>query len=313
MLRAGNALIAVFLLALVADAICSHAIAGSARPSPTTLRASRSSALDLEVAGDLAGLPHGSIRYLTREDLLALPQLTYTVADDANLTGPTRISGVSLEELSKRLMASPNSDMIVAICDDRYRANYPREYLSAHHPLLVLLIHGQPPDRWPKASEGHGLDLGPYLISHAKFTPGFKILSHTEEPQIPWGVVRLEFRNGKTVLGSIAPQGPGSHQPAVQAGYKIAQQNCFRCHNRGDEGGQKSGRPWTILATWAKASPDYFTAYVRNPKSKNPKAEMPGFPDYDDATIAALRAYFQTFTETAATRTRSTATSKATP
>jgi mono/diheme cytochrome c family protein len=311
MLRAGNALIGVFVLALVADAIFSHAIAASARPSGTTLRTSRSSALDLEVAGDLAGLPHRSIRYLTREDLRALPQVSYTVTDDANLTGPASISGVSLEELSRRVVASPNSDLIVAICDDRYRANYPRDYISAHHPLLVLLINGQPPDRWPK--EGHGLDMGPYLISHPNFTPRSKILSHTDEPQIPWGVVRLEFRNEKAVLSAIAPQGSGPRQPAVEAGYKIAQQNCFRCHNRGDEGGQKSGRPWTILATWASASPDYFAAYVRNPQSKNPKAEMPGFPDYDDATIAALRAYFQTFHETAATRTKSAATSKTTP
>jgi hypothetical protein len=34
---------------------------------------------------------------------------------------------------------------------------------------------------------------------------------------------------------------------------------------------------------------------VRNPKSKNPHAEMPGNPDYDDATFKALLSYFQTF------------------
>ena len=30
-------------------------------------------------AGDLAGLPSGTTRYLTRDDLLALPQVSYTV------------------------------------------------------------------------------------------------------------------------------------------------------------------------------------------------------------------------------------------
>lgn len=297
MLRAFAALFAVLLLAANADELLSRAGFARSRTSPTTLRTSRTSALDLEVAGDLAGAPRGSIRYITREDLLAIEQVTYTVSDDANLTAPTKVSGVSLEKLRKNLAASPESDMVVALCDDRYRASYPRDYLSAHHPVLVLLINGEPPERWPKDPEEHRLDMGPYLISHPKFTPSFKILSHTDEPQIPWGVVRLDFRDEKTVLSAIAPQGPRALQSAVQTGYKIAQQNCFRCHNMGDEGSQKAGRSWTVLATWANASPAYFDAYIRNPKSKNPRAEMPGFPAYDEATIAALRHYFATFSE----------------
>jgi mono/diheme cytochrome c family protein len=300
--RVSSTLACAFLVALSASAILSFAIAASARPARLTLRTSRTSARDLEVAGDLAGLPRGSIRYLTREDLLTLRQWTYTVSDDANLTASTKISGVSLEDLRGKLAASPVSDMVVAICIDRYRASYPRDYLSAHHPLLVLLINGQPPDRWPKHSKGLGLDMGPYLISHSKFTPSFKILSHADEPQIPWGVTRIEFRDQQALLGAIAPQGPRAQEAAVQAGYKIALQNCFRCHNLRGEGGQKSGRPWTVLATWADASPDYFAAYIRNPKSRNPKAEMPGFPAYDDATIAALNAYFRTFVESPASK-----------
>jgi mono/diheme cytochrome c family protein len=302
MLRASATLFAALLLAVSSHDLLSRAVAAPSRSGPVaiTLRVTRSSPLDLEVQGDLADAPRGSIRYLTRRDLLALAQVSYLVSDDANLTGQTRISGVLLEELTKNLAALPGSDMVVALCDDRYRANYPREYISAHHPLLVLLINGQPPERWPKDSEGHGFDMGPYLISHPKFTPRFKVLSHTDEPQIPWGVVRLEFRDEKTVLGAIAPQGPRALQPVVQAGYKIAEQNCFRCHNLGDEGGHKAGRPWTVLATWATASPEYFAAYVRNPKSKSPKAEMPGFPAYDDATVGALISYFQTFSDSAA-------------
>jgi len=260
-----------------------------------TLRTTRSSPLDLELGGELAGLPPGSTRYIQRGDLLALSLLTYTVTDDANFTGPTLISGLSLEELTRHLGAAPQSDMVVAICDDRYRANYPRAYVAAHHPLLVLSIDGKPPAGWPRDSEGHGMDMGPFLISHPKFTPSFKILSHADEPQIPWGVVRLEFRNEKAVFGAIAPRGHHVMDPSVQAGYRIAQQNCFRCHNMGREGGTKAGRPWEVLAAWAAASPDYFTAYVRNPRSKNPQAQMPGMTRYDDKTIAALESYFQTF------------------
>jgi mono/diheme cytochrome c family protein len=254
---------------------------------------------DLEVAGALAGLPPGSTRYLTREELLALPQVSLAVTGDANFAGPARIRGVKLEDLAQRLAASPAADMVVAICGDAYRANYPRNTLAAHHPVLVLEVNGKPPAGWPKAAEDNVSAMGPYMISNPKFTPSFKILSHADEAQIPWGVVRLEFREEKAVFGAIAPRGPRANDPAVQNGFRIAQQNCFRCHNAGSEGGQKSGRPWDLLGGRAAASPKDFAAYVRAPQAKNPKSQMPGNPEYDDATLDALTSYFQTFSPTA--------------
>lgn len=253
----------------------------------------RSSPLDLEVAGDLRGLPPGATRYLTRAELLALPQVSYTVQNDPNFTEPTEVSGVPLDELAQRLAAKPDSDLVVAICDDLYRANYPRSYIAAHHPLLVLEINGQPPSGWPKDSEAHRYDMGPYLISHPNFTPSFKILSHVDEPQIPWGVVRIEFRDEKQVFGAIAPKGPQAHNAAEQAGFKIAEQNCFRCHNAAGEGGRKSGVTWEALSAMAADSPVFFKDYVRNPKSKSPGAKMPGNPQYDEKTLQALTLYFQ--------------------
>jgi mono/diheme cytochrome c family protein len=249
----------------------------------------------LEVGGDLAGLPANSTRYITREELLALPQVSFTVTGDANFAGPTQISGVSLEELTRQLSTNPSSELIVALCGDQYRSNFPPTYIAAHHPVLVLKIGSQPPSGWPKAAEGQ-LDMSPYLISHPNFTPSFKILAHDDEQQNPWGVVRIEFRDEATVFGAIAPRGPEAHDPQVQAGYGIARQNCFRCHNMGAEGGTKAGRPWPVLSAWATAQPNYFASYIQNPRSKNPNAQMPSFPEYDDATLRSLIAYFQTFT-----------------
>lgn len=257
------------------------------------LHAQRASASDLEVGGDLIGLPAGTTRYITREALLALPQVSYTVTDDSNFAGPTRVSGVLLEDLLRDLSAKSRAAMVVAICDDKYRTNYPRAYLAAHHPLLVLQVNGKPPSGWPRDSGGHGLDMGPYMITHAKFTPAFKILSHRDEPQIPWGVVRLEFRDEGMVFGAIAPRGPRANDAAAQAGYKIAQQNCFRCHNSGAEGGQKSGVTWTVLSALATNSPEFFVDYVRNPQSKSPGAQMPANSNYDGETMRALTAYFR--------------------
>jgi len=267
--------------------------AGSSFP-PSALARQRSSPSDLELGGELAGVPPGSTRFVTRNALLTLPQVEYTVTDDANFTRPTRLSGVPLDELS-RYLTSPQSGMVVAICNDQYQASYPHAYIEAHRPLLVLSIDGQSPPGWPKDAEGHGLSMGPFMISHPKFTPSFRIFSHADEAQIPWGVVRIEFRNEQDILGTIAPRGPHADDRWVQAGYRIAQQNCFRCHNQGTSGGTKAGRPWLVLAAWAATSPEYFAAYVRNPRVKNPQAQMPANAGYDDNTVAALRAYFQTF------------------
>ena len=260
------------------------------------LRTSRSSASDLELSGSLIGVPAGEHRFLTREDLLTLPQVTYNVSDDANFTKPTQVSGVLLEELNQRISAKPHTDMVIALCSDLYQANYPHGYMVLHKPVLVLLIDGKAPGDWPKDSEGHAAYMGPYLISHAQFMPSFYVGLNPEEAQIPWGVVRLDFRDERKTFATIAPSGPRAGSPEVQAGYRIAEQHCFRCHNRGPDGGQKAGRPWGVLSTWAQASPQYFAAYVRNPQSKNPHAQMPGNPNYDDATIKALILYFQTFT-----------------
>jgi mono/diheme cytochrome c family protein len=260
-------------------------------------REKRQSPSDLEVSGAIAGLSPESTGYITRDELLAMPLVSFTVTDDVNFSGPAKIRGVKLEDLASALGATSVSYMAVAICDDGYRANYSRDYLEAHHPVLVLEVNGQAPARWPKAAEDHSSDMGPYMISNPKFAPSFKILSHVDEAQIPWGVVRIEFREEKIVFGAIAPRGPDAQDREVQDGLRIAQQNCLRCHNRGQEGGRKSGRSWESLGALAAASPGVFAAYVRSPQSKNPSAQMPGNPQYDDATLAALTAYFRTFSD----------------
>jgi mono/diheme cytochrome c family protein len=263
--------------------------------SETKLRETRGSELDLEVGGELAGLPVGVVRYLTREDLKAMPQVSYRVTDDANFDGAVQVSGVELEVLAQKLGAGGEKAVIVAVCGDLYRAHYTRAYVEAHRPVLVLEINGKAPEGWPKRKGSTGLGLGPYLISHPQFTPSFKILGNEEEAQIPWGVVRLEFRSEETVFAGIRPRGANADEPKVQAGYQIARQNCLRCHGPASFGRLKGQLNWAGIAFFVDASPKDFAAYVRNPKTVVKTAEMPGNPGYDDATVEALIAYFRTF------------------
>lgn len=262
------------------------------RPADAIWHRTRTSPLDLELGGDLVGLSAGAKRYVSRQDLLALPQVSFTVTDDLNFDGSTPVRGVELELLARTFAAEGEKAFAVATCTDLFRAHYPEAYVHAHRPLLVLEINGQGPDAWPKSKEG--LPMGPYVISHPHFTPSFKTLSQEDEAQIPWGVLRLEFQNEKKFLDRIAPVGPTSGEPAVQAGYRIAQQICSHCHSASAER-QKGTLTWAAIGMLAASAPSQFAAYVRNPRSKAQYAEMPAYPNYDDATLQALTSYFRSF------------------
>jgi len=278
----------VFLLLLAVAALSPHPVTNPR----IILYTERSSPGDLEVSGDLAIAPARATRYIRYQDLLNLPQESHTVSDDSNLPANTEIGGIALETLARQLGQSPDT-FIDAICDDQYRANYPHDYIATHHPLLVLRINGNPHDQWPPSKDGG--NLGPYLISHPFFKPSFKILSHEDEPQIPYGVVRIEFHRESVVFGAIRPPGTWPANSPVERGYLIARQDCFRCHNMGAEGGTKAGRSWLQLARRAAQNGPRFRQTIRNPQSVNPKATMPAHSAYDDATLAALTAYFKTF------------------
>jgi hypothetical protein len=266
---------------------------GKSSPRLNLLHDARQSANDLEIGGELEGVPPGTKKFVSYADLLKLPQVTYTVSDDGNFAGKTEISGVPLDRLPVLLGSAPDAKLVVAICYDGYRSNYTSAYLAAHRPLLVLKINGKTQEDWPMSD--HGGPLGPYVISHPAFAPSFKVLSHSDEPQIPFGVTQIQFRTEKDVLGAIAPHGSYAPDSAVMNGYRIAQQNCFRCHNMGAEGGQMAGRSWQILGMFAVSDPDYFARYVKNPQAIDANSKMQGSPQYDAATIEALRQYFATF------------------
>jgi hypothetical protein len=267
---------------LVAALLAAGTLLLAADTHRSLLHATRQAATDLEI---------GNGQFLSYQDLLALPQVAFTTSNDSNFPVPARITGVTLEELNR--LFGNREDMVVAICADGYRSNYPISYLAAHHPVLELTVNGKAQQDWPKTHDGG--ELGPYVITNRDFVPSFKVLSHSDEAQIPFQVVHLDFRSESQVLGAIKPHGDFAANSPVMDGYRIAEQNCYRCHNMGAEGGQMASIPWPVIGAIAKSSPEFFAKYVRNPQAVNAKSRMAGSPDYDDQTIAALRAYFSTF------------------
>jgi len=273
-------------------ALLGAAIPGTA-PQRIPLAAQRSSPQDLEVSGDVPGIPPGGKRFVGYTDLSRLAQVTFTVKNDENFSDPVTLSGVSLDVIMAALGIDGATQLIAASADDGYEAHYTAEYRAAHHPFLVLRIGGQEPAKWPKGPNGE--NYGPWLISHPSFSPAFHVLAHKDEAQIPYGVIGLRFLNEAAVLKELRPPGAASAASPAMQGYRIALQNCLRCHREGDIGGTKSPFGWPQMALIAQGNPAAFGKYVVRPNSVNPEANLPANPDYDAATIAALTAYFRSF------------------
>jgi mono/diheme cytochrome c family protein len=277
-------------ISLLCAALAATAIAAAKPQLP--LDRQRSSPQDLEVSGDVPGIPAGEKRFVHYADLGRLPQVSFTVKDDANFSSPVKLSGVPLDALLRALGIVSGKQLIAASADDGYESHYTAEYRAAHHPFLVLRIDGREPANWPKGPDGE--NYRPYLISHASFTPTFHVLAQKEESQIPYGVIGLRFLDEDAVLKPLRPPGALPASPATQ-GYRIAVQNCLRCHREGNIGGTKSPFGWPQMALIAQGNPAAFGKYVVRPNSVNPEANMPANPEFDPATIAALTAYFRSF------------------
>ena len=261
-----------------------------AGPQTIRLETQRSSPQDLEITGDVPGVPAGQSRFLRYSELAALKQVAVTVKDDANFDQPVALAGVPLDELMQALgFSGTTRQLIAAVCTDGYEGHYTAEYRAAHHPFLVLTINSKPSGQWPRASSGE--IYGPYIVSHPFFKSTFKILGQPEEPQIPFAVNQLRFYDEAAILSSLKPA--SSAGPVAIEGYRIVLQNCLRCHRAADIGGSKSPFQWPQLAMIANGNASAFGKYMVQPNRVNPEATMPPNPAFDAATVAAVTAYFQ--------------------
>jgi mono/diheme cytochrome c family protein len=285
---------------IVAFAACLALLAADSRSAGHYLLTERGAPSDLEITGMAAGVAPGTVRYVSYERLLTLPQTTVTVTGDDNFRELPQqklaVTGVYLDVLESFLGALPDADLLIALCSDGYRATYPRDYVKTHRPILALKINGLPVETW--VAQTHNDDPGTYFITHADFTPSFSVLSFQEIPKIPAKVTRLEFGTSQQVYGAISPHQKDAANPQVIDGFRIAQQHCYRCHNMGSHGGTKAGKPWQTLGSFASSSPAIFERYLRDPKSVDPKSTMSCDPQLGEPAAKALQAYFQTFATT---------------
>lgn len=269
---------------------------GMQEQGQTGLQTERHSNNDLEIRGVVEGAPENQSRFASKQFLASMPSVQTKVKPDEDFTGipetGVQVTGVDLDVLSQKLGAASDTT-IVAICEDGYASPLPSEYRRAHHPILVTAIDGFSPEDWAK--KNHRSSPGPYFVAYRDFVPSFKVLAHDDRRQVPTQVIRLEYTTAEKFFEPIKPQGTYTSDSPVMQGYRIAQQNCLRCHASGESGGRKSQKSWQSIGYMAKTEPDAFAAWVHNPQAVVPQAEMPANLEYDRATLTALTKYFATF------------------
>ncbi len=250
----------------------------------------RTSPQDLEVDEIEADGSLSPSRYYHFDEFLTLPQVTVKTPQDPNTLEPATYTGIYVSDLYAALGAKPDQTIMGMICYDKYKPYYDPVYNTAHKPIFLLKYNGKGPDQWPKSE--HTTPMGPYCVVHENFQAGTDAAGEKEDPRIPFGVVKIELSTAQQSVGIFAPK-KNLGDPEVMRGYRVAMGNCVNCHNIGNSGGQLAGRPWSILAAFASGNGDYFRSYILNPQKLNPASNMPAHPTYDDKTLRALQAYFQ--------------------
>ncbi len=263
-------------------------LVASARP--LELLDERSSEGDLEVVGEFSGGRTNG--FIARTQLLALPSVTVTNQHDIELQRRLVYTGIPLDDLFGQLPLPPGIDVVTAVCRDKYAAVYPKDYRQRHQPLLVLKLEGKDYANWP--STPSGARMAPFYISYGHFeaAPDRTAAGVEEEARIPFAVVTLRFGRYADTLGRLQV---ADAMGATRDGETIALEKCLACHFAGNTGGRMSGKPWLVLAAWAKAEPELFQKYVRNPRQVEPTSRMPGFPNYQTPALGSLQKYFSAY------------------
>jgi len=246
---------------------------------------------DLKVSGAFAALSPGAVGYLPRETLLGLPGLARLHEAPAPAIPAGDLQVLPLDRLVDALPVTGNADALMLLSSDRWVSVVPIAFLRQVHPYLLLTYNGRTwAQGWPKY--GPFEPLGPYYCGE----------SAALGPVVPVRMEYGEFDASQVVeiravnlAEHYAPfYGPrlAALSPAAAAGRRIFIAECNNCH-QGPEGvgGNTSQRPLALLEIHAALHPDFFRAFVRNPRIVYPNTVMPTHEYFTDTMMNQLIAF----------------------
>ncbi|HEY5078799.1 MAG TPA: cytochrome c [Opitutaceae bacterium] len=269
-------------------ALCALSAALQARA--IELYPERGSPFDLALTGRLAGVPAGETRYARWSDLRSLPTQKLT-EDGEFVPGPQVLTVLFLDELLRDLPVAPGADTILATCSDGYASVFNSGFIARYRPFLVLEINGKGPGDWPPP--GLAYNPGPYVVTVSPaLVPavrGYRDITHKK----PWGVTTIEVASYADRYRPILSGKLASLSPQAADGREIWINSCASCHVGPVEmfSGTKAGRPFPVVAAYARYDRPFFEKYIRDPKSLVPSALMEAHPHYTNQDLANLEAF----------------------
>ena len=254
------------------------------------LHPTRSSPLDLELTGRLAGVPAGDARYVAWSDLRSLPT-TVLEMDGEFVSGKESVTALFLSDLLKALPLDPDADCLLASCADGYASVYTSAFIEKYRPFLVLEIDGKGPQDWPP--KGLDFNPGPYVITvSTTLAPAFASYRDGEHKR-PWSVTTIEVASYAERYKPIYTGAWARLSPSAQDGREIWINSCASCHSgpAGLFGGKKANRPFQVIQAYAAYDRPFLDKYIRNPKALMPCAQMEPHPHYKKADLDGLAAF----------------------
>ena len=268
-------------------AFCLLLLAAAGDVAALELHADRSSPYDLAVTGRLAGVPDGGTAYVRWTDLRALPSTRLSVEGEF-MKGPQSLTVVFLSDLWKALPTGPGSDTVLATCADGYASVYTQRFIADYRPFVVLEINGKGPMDWPPP--GVTFNPGPYAVLVSADLVARVAQYPNVQHKKPWGVTTLEIASYADRFRTFYSGDWATLSPAGAAGREAWVNTCASCHSGppGAFGGTKAGRPFQVIAAYARYDRAFFMRYVRDPKSLVKCARMEPHPRYTDEELSGL-------------------------
>ncbi len=254
-------------------------------------RASPAAADDLRVSGLFQSTADGSVKYLPRSALLALPGVTHLHEKPADSIAAADLTVLPIPRLLEAVPLAPGADGLVLVCSDRWETMMPLDLARTVHPYLMLEYAGRTPAQgWPRFSPVEG--LAPY---YSNWSPALGPRDASGTPYGEFDATQIVEIRAVNMRERYAPfySGPLAHlSPEASEGRKLFIKECNMCHpGPQGVGGNTSQRPIAVLEVHATLNAAYFRRMVTNPKQFFPQTVMPTHEYFTPQMMSQLVAF----------------------
>ena len=140
-----------------------------------TLSETKTNADDLALSGAFAGVPAGTVRYVSHAELLALPEVTHITEEPSPGMGQHDCTVLFMADFLKSVPLASGADCILLRCADKWESIYREVFIKRWNPYILLRMDGKNLDGIALPAPFDKEKLAPYYtnVSLSRH-PGFR-------------------------------------------------------------------------------------------------------------------------------------------